>query len=375
MKVLFVVQGEGRGHMTQAITMQRMLERNGHQVVEVLVGKSNVRQLPEFFVKGIHAPIQQFFAPNFLPTPANKRINLPRSIAYNLLEIPTFLRSIFFLHRRINRSGADLVINFYDMLTGFTYLFFRPVVPQVAIGHQYLFLHHDFKMPKKNPISLFLLKLMTHITALGAQRRLALSFYPKADDKAHDIKVVPPLLREEVHDVPVSSGSYIHGYMLNAGFGRSVMEWHKKRPDVPMYFFWDKKGAALETKVDDTLTFHQLDDKLFLRSLAGSCGYATTAGFESVCEAMYFGKPILMIPAHIEQDCNAYDACNAGAGVAGRDFNLNLLLPLIHSYHPVEGFREWVDSSEQVILPQLEMVANTVPHYPFSLAWFRTMWA
>lgn len=361
--------------MTQAITMQRMLERNGHQVVEVLVGKSNVRQLPEFFVKGIHAPIQQFFAPNFLPTPANKRINLPRSIAYNLLEIPTFLRSIFFLHRRINRSGADLVINFYDMLTGFTYLFFRPVVPQVAIGHQYLFLHHDFKMPKKNPISLFLLKLMTHITALGAQRRLALSFYPKADDKAHDIKVVPPLLRAEVHDVPVSSGSYIHGYMLNAGFGRSVMEWHKKRPDVPMYFFWDKKDATLETKVDETLTFHQLDDKLFLRSLAGSCGYATTAGFESVCEAMYFGKPILMIPAHIEQDCNAYDACNAGAGVAGRDFNLNLLLPLIHSYHPVEGFREWVDSSEQVILPQLEMVANTVPHYPLSLAWFRTMWA
>lgn len=47
-----------------------------------------------------------------------------------------------------------------------------------------------------------------------------------------------------------------------------------------------------------------------------SCrAYATTAGFESVCEAMYLGKPLLMVPAHIEQDCNAYDAARGGAGI------------------------------------------------------------
>lgn len=40
MKVLFIVQGEGRGHLTQAITLEEILRRNGHEVVEVLVGKS-----------------------------------------------------------------------------------------------------------------------------------------------------------------------------------------------------------------------------------------------------------------------------------------------------------------------------------------------
>lgn len=44
MKFLFIVQGEGRGHFTQAITLEDMLLRNGHQVVEVLVGK--VRHVP-----------------------------------------------------------------------------------------------------------------------------------------------------------------------------------------------------------------------------------------------------------------------------------------------------------------------------------------
>ena len=39
MKVLFIVQGEGRGHLTQAITLEEILRRNGHEVVEVLGGK------------------------------------------------------------------------------------------------------------------------------------------------------------------------------------------------------------------------------------------------------------------------------------------------------------------------------------------------
>ena len=40
MKYLFVVQGEGPGHMTQAIVLSRMLQKHGHEVAEILVGKS-----------------------------------------------------------------------------------------------------------------------------------------------------------------------------------------------------------------------------------------------------------------------------------------------------------------------------------------------
>lgn len=57
--------------------------------------------------------------------------------------------------------------------------------------------------------------------------------------------------------------------------------------------------------------------------MAGCKAYASTAGFESVCEAMYLGKPILMVPAHIEQDCNAYDAEKSGAGIISSDLICN----------------------------------------------------
>ena len=94
MKFLFIVQGEGRGHFTQAITLEEMLLRNGHEVVEVLVGKSSTRTLPRFFNRSIHAPVKRFISPNFLPTADNKRANLTKSFAYNLLRLPEYLRSM-----------------------------------------------------------------------------------------------------------------------------------------------------------------------------------------------------------------------------------------------------------------------------------------
>lgn len=148
MKFLFIVQGEGRGHLTQAITLEEILTRNGHEVVEVLVGKSGSRRLPGFFNRSIHAPVKRFVSPNFLPTPANKRVSLARSVVYNVLKVPTYMNSINYIRRRIEDSGADVVINFYELLTGLAYFLFRPSVPQVCIGHQYLFLHKDFRFPQ-----------------------------------------------------------------------------------------------------------------------------------------------------------------------------------------------------------------------------------
>lgn len=392
MKVLFVVQGEGRGHLTQAIAMEDLLRREGHEVVEVLVGKSDARHLPGFFNRSIHAPVKRFLSPNFLPTPANKRAHLTRSVVYNVLRLPTYLRSIVYIRRRIRESGADLVINFYELLTGLTYLLLRPSVPQVSIGHQYLFLHRDFEfppfaapigMPDRNRvegpgaelrtlcrrISLFplyvaysasmaSLRLFTRITAIGAKAKLALSFREMPDDEEAGIHVVPPLLRREVLNCKGTPGDYLHGYMVNAGFGENVMQWHQAHPDVPLHFFWDKKDVEEVYRVDDTLTFHQLDDIEFLRYMSGCRAYATTAGFESVCEAMLLGKPLLMVPAHIEQDCNAHDAARTGAGIVSDDFDLGRLLEFSERYTPNPAFAQWVASCGTRIIHRIEDAMN-----------------
>lgn len=352
MKILFIVQGEGRGHLTQAITLEKLLTGSGHEVVEVLVGKSEAHRLPGFFNRSIQAPVKHFVSPNFLPTPTNKRANLPLSVLYNLMKVPEYIESMCYIRQRIRETQADLVINFYELLTGFVYAFFRPSVPQVCIGHQYLFLHKDFHFPKTNKCSLFFLKLFTRLTALGSSQRLALSFRPMENEE--HLRVVPPLLRQDVFYQEKQQGDYVHGYMVNAGFSESVLEWHRLHPEVPLRFFWDRWSEEPVKKIDETLSFYQLDDTEFLRQMAGCRAYASTAGFESICEAMYLGKPILMVPAHIEQECNAFDAAQNGAGITDKDFHLENLLKFSDSYQPNPDFARWVESAGYVILNELE---------------------
>ena len=206
MKFLFIVQGEGRGHLTQAITLEEMLLRNGHEVVEVLVGKSSSRTLPGFFNRSIHAPVKRFISPNFLPAADSKRPSLKKSVFYNLRKIPEYFRSMCYINQRIKETGAEIVINFYEPLTGLTYAFFRPAVPYVCIGHQYLFLHRDFEFPEKNFVQLWMLRFFTRMTAIRASKKLALSFRTMEQDDVHRIVVVPPLIRQEVASIQPEIG-------------------------------------------------------------------------------------------------------------------------------------------------------------------------
>lgn len=350
MRILFIIQGEGRGHLTQALSLHQKLTAEGHQIVGVLVGKSPARRLPSFFSEKIGVPVYSFESPNFLPTAKNKQVNLLKSVVYNVLRLHKYAASIHYIHHMIEEREADVVVNFYELLTGLTYLVSRPKALMVCIAHQYLFLHPDFKFPKENRLSLSSLKFFTRLTAVGATRKLALSFRKMREVPHKGIVVVPPLLRQEVLNVKSEAGDYLHGYLLNSGFGEEVCEWQSQHPDVPMHFFWDKKEAPEEMKVNANLTFHQLNDDLFVQYMAGAKAYATTAGFESVCEAMYLNKPVLMVPTHIEQACNAFDASQSGAGVVADRFDLDSLLALAGNHPANPLFRDWVRQADWLIL-------------------------
>ena len=350
MKMLFIIQGEGRGHLTQALSLRQKLADEGHQVVGVLVGKSPARRIPDFFMEKINAPVYSFESPNFLPTAKNKQVNLLKSIGYNVLRLHKYTASIHYINRMIKETGADVVVNFYELLTGLTYLFCRPKAMMVCIAHQYLFLHPDFSFPKLNAVSLSLLKFFTRVTAIGATKKLALSFRKMREVPADKMVVVPPLLRKEIINKTPRKGNYLHGYLLNSGFSEEVKEWHTAHPEVPMHFFWDKRGAKETTKIDDTLSFHQLNDIRFVKYMANAKAYATTASFESVCEAMYLDKPVLMVPTHIEQACNAHDASLSGAGTVAEHFDLDALLHLSETHQPNPAFRHWVQQADWLIL-------------------------
>ena len=346
MRFLFVVQGEGRGHLTQSIALKDMLIRNGHEVVAVMVGKSSRRELPKFFFENIQVPVYRFNSPNFLPAANNKKTNIWISIVYNLLKAPHYARSIYSIRNKIQKLNVDVVVNFYDLLAGLTYALFPPNIPYISVAHQYLFLHPDYKFPDKNKAELKMLQFFTRVTCVKSSKLFALSIEKKESVPDKNIVVVPPLLRKAVLDSSTKQGNYLHGYILNANYADEIIAFQKKNPDVCMHFFWDKKEAEKETVINEHLSFHKIDDKLFLQYMEGCKAYATTAGFESVCEAIYMGKPVLMVPTHIEQSCNAYEASLAGAGIVANDFDLAALLSYIPNYKENTDFRTWAQQSE-----------------------------
>jgi len=355
-KCLFLVQGEGRGHMTQSISMKQLMESSGMEVCEVLVGKSKRRKIPGFYYDRISAPVTLIESPNMSTGKNNKAIKALPSLLGVLLRMPKFIYSLFVINRKIKEHKPDVIINFYEPLAGLYYLLFRPSIPMICIGHHYMFNHPKFKMPKGNFLASTGLKMWTGLISIGAKKKLALSFYPFDDCKEKSIYVIPPLLRDEVRHQPTTNGNYLLVYLLNTGYMEDIIKWHNKNPDVKLHCFIDKKEVVDSVPYDSTLCFHQLNDKKFLTMMANSKGLVSTSGFESVCEARYLGKPVFMVPVegHYEQFCNSRDAAKAGIGLYDKSFEIDRFFTYISNYKKDNSeFKQWTNQSHLLTLKHI----------------------
>ncbi len=355
-KFLFIVQGEGRGHMTQAISLFEMLQNAGHEVTHVVVGRSSRRDLPSFFQSRIKAPVTGISSPNFVADKNNKSVKIGPTITHNLVHFTNYVKSLQALDKIVKASKPDVIVNFYDFLGGLYNGLYKPKSEYVCIGHQYLAYHKDFPFPKKKGFDKRLLLNNNRLTAWGAKKLLALSFAPYTQPENKKLVIVPPLLRKEVTLLTPSEKDFILTYMVNDGYSREIEAWHKANPAVSVQSFWDKKGMPDPYVVDNTLTFHQLGDEKFLELMRTCKAYVSTAGFESICEAMYLGKPVMMVPVtgHYEQECNALDAVKAGAGISATSFNLSEVIEYLpHHKSGAEAFRNWTNQCEEIILREL----------------------
>ena len=356
MKYLFIVQGEGRGHMTQALSLAQTLRGAGHEVCRAVVGKNERRSIPTFFREQIGAPIEWLDSPTFATDKNHKSVKPFRTVVYSLLNSAKYSKSIDAIDRIVKIDKPDVIINFYDFLGGLYNFTKRPKAKFVCIAHQFLMAHPSFDFPKGRKLDKISLRIGNKIASLGADKILALSFQYFEDLPRKKLFVVPPLLREEIKTLKITQEEHILVYMVNPGYADEVNDFHKRISDQSLYCFWDMKDQPEKYRVDATLTFHQLNDKKFIEKMASAKGYVTTAGFESVCEAMYMGKPVLMVPVegHYEQACNAIDAMKAGAGVSSDRFEIDKLMKYLPDHKDVSTwFRPWADGAYKAFIKHL----------------------
>ncbi len=370
MKYLFIIQGEGRGHLTQAIALSEMLYKSNHDVVGALVG-SATGNIPAFFAEKFQSPSFSFASPCLVYCKKTKGLDVRKTLTNSILNLKTYVSSLRKINTIINQLNPDVIINFYDVLGGIHQFLFRPKMPMVCIAHQYLLLNPDFKHPQNHWFDKFLVNTNTKITALGATKKLALSFTPFSNYEQQSIYTIPPLLRPEITQISPTTENYILVYMTQHSLADELIKWHAKNPKVIIHCFWDKPQNTEVYKYSRNLHFHRINGQKFLEMMQNCKGLVTTAGFESVCEAMYLGKPTMMIPVpkHYEQACNATDAKRAGAGISGAKFDLTAFLHYIPYHKDTRpAFQTWHSRSSFIFLREIESIFEREEQFQIQLS-------
>jgi uncharacterized protein (TIGR00661 family) len=361
MRFVLIVQGEGRGHLTQAMALTEILENNGHTVAGALVGNATGREIPAFFTDNFKNRIFPFASPYLAYCHQTKALDIPKTINHTILNLRSYYQSLKKIQSYMAELNPDIIVNFYDVLGGLHQFLFRPKAPMVCIAHQYLLLHPDFQHPGNHWLDKLLVNTNTRITALNAAKKLALSFTPFEDNKKQKIYPIPPLLRAGLSTLTTQTQDYLLAYVTQHSLAEQIITWHNKNPDTELHCFWDNPAYRDTFRYSSKLHFHKIDGRKFLEMMQNCRGLVTTAGFESVCEAMYLGKPTLMIPVpkHYEQACNALDAKRAGAGITAQSFNLTEFINYLPVHKDISAeFKTWHSKSTFIFLREVESLFN-----------------
>jgi uncharacterized protein (TIGR00661 family) len=345
--------------MTQAIAVKEMAEAAGHQVVAVTLGASAQRPMPAYFASAMKITVRP------LPTlefkyKDNRSVSNTATLLGVFGKLPKYLRILRQLDVIVRETQPDVILNFFEPMAAFYAIMRRKRPPVVAIGHQFMFQHPGYVHAPQLWKQLWSMKIYTSL--LGARAtKLALSLYEAPDLPKKRIVVGPPILRKQLFQLEAKpGGDFVLVYLLNHGYADQIIAWSVKNPQTKLHCFYDKPGMPAVFQESPSLTFHQLDGEKFLQMMAECRQVVCTAGFESVSEAAWLGKPLFLVPVenHVEQQVNALDAQQFGLGLAETGFKLDRLAEL-PDHLPFEKFRTWVAGAPEKLFAAIELAVKS----------------
>lgn len=363
LKVAFLVQGEGRGHFTQALAIKEILERHGHTVCTVLCGISNYRTIPEYVSTGFDGKIIRFQSPNFSPDASNRGIRIGATVLQALVSLPVYIESLKTINKELKKQQPDLVLNFYETLAGLYKKVFGKKFRFVSIAHQFRYLHPEFKFKGIRATDQWMLKTLTRFVAMGSEFCIALSM--TTHKQGAFVKILPPLLRPAIREMKTERQGHILVYILNKGYREDIRAYALRSSGRKFICFTDDPEIKEPFQEHASLMWHPLDQHAFLHYMASCDALITTAGFESIAEAAYLGKPVLAVPTHghIEQLSNSWQIQTMGFAMRSDTFNPEGFDAFIQSYSiDTQEFRSWCDHAEGLFISLLKFNQELNPH-------------
>jgi len=324
-----------------------------------MVGSSRHRTVPSYFTESIGAQVIEFAAPVQVPDDDRRGVSVSRTLGDAVRRSPRFFQSAVAIAENI--EDVDVVVNLLDLMAGVSRGLFPSQTPALAVAHNYLFMHPELAGAPGPARHRSAILAYARATAMRTDRKVALSFTPLSSRPELSLDVAPPLLRPGLDRLEPHDGGYLVAYALNSGYGTSLIDW-QRASGVEVHCFVDG-GAAVLPESAPGFHAHDLDAASFLEHLAGCRAYVGSAGFESLCEAHFLGKPTLAVPTkgQFEQTLNAWDAERCGVARAGSydDIDDFWREPGAPDPAQVETFRAWVARADDVLVDAVERTARS----------------
>ena len=333
MKILFGVQTEGNGHITQCIATKQYLQSQGIEVTTAFAAKKK-RGLSKYFTDEFNVIDYDGF--DFVFDNVG-RVVIWKTIVKNTFELPRLIVSFIKICSIIQKEKPDAIFNYYEPLVGLTALFFKNI-KYVSFGHQYAMDSVIYPRINGYIVQKLFLSIINKITSIRA-KIVALSYYEFNDTT---MIVSPPILRAESYSISDKKEDFVLVYLMNEDMLPQLISQAKKYPDINIQCF-----TKLTKQYDElpNLKLFNLDGKLFQEKMKVCKSVVCSGGFETSAEAIYQNKPLLMIPMpnHYEQHANCNDAYLNSYAIYSESIDLSK----IPKYQL--GNKKWFDTYQYVL--------------------------
>lgn len=304
-RIFYSLAGEGRGHATRVRAIVEQL-RHEHEIHLFTYG--DAFQFLHPIYHGTNVRVRRIPGLRFHYTP-NRKVSYPQTgyqAARYLYHLP---RLVAALVRIINEEKPDLIIT--DFEPALPRAAKKAGVPFISLNHQHFLTTYDLSsLPLYLQWHAFYMGRIVELYHSGQRETIVAAFYqPPLKPWVENVTQVGVLLRPEVLAMPRTEKGHIVAYWRRFAGEHVIRAAKAANREVRVY------GLGVRPP-DGNLTFHAIHEQRFLEDLASCDALISTAGNQLLSEALYLGKPALVMPeaSNYEQYINAHFLKDMGAG-------------------------------------------------------------
>ncbi len=294
-RIIYALSGQGRGHTSRSLAISDTLRKNGHTV--------------QFCCGGTAQEILESQGETVLPVPLLRQVMRDNTVMHRETFVTNW-PSIRDLSKIRDRLADEFIAYRPDLLiTDFEGFSSRAAerigLPILSFNHQQVVTETRYALPLGCRFHAMVAKTIINLIAPKNPEHLLLSsfFFPPLKNPSQTT-LVPPIIRPAVQALQPETGDHVLVY-YNQPEGSDYLPDQLRKVDARFIVY--NFPPPEHPEAYPNLVFKKASIEGFLYDLARCRAIVCTAGFTLISEALYLGKPLLVVPngGIFEQTLNA----------------------------------------------------------------------